>query len=265
MNKEEQITIDIFRLKEEGKLIEFINKMFVFEKNLSKESVDALIKVLYSNIHRLSKKGRENYWHSEYDKSIGLIFLLVNNRYDCQEMKSLVYKMIDDTEYIPFLFNIAYFCMETKGADLFRIYSCIELNPLLEHIEKKVNNYYIIQNHNIFEELFGEDDLSFVLYQWATHWGIPGRNNFDVVNKYVLDLMNENYIDALTFLKPLYSIYNIGSTVKKTFNIEEISKIVDIASLLKIVVNSLTNIKENDFVTMVNEFIDRSEKYLKKT
>ena len=227
--KENVIYKTIFELQEKSILSKFFNKLKVFIDKIPKEVVYEIIKVIYENAGKFSRKGAGSIEGSEYDNSISLLLLLVNDKIKEDEIQSVLEEVVMNTPYLPFAVLIVHFCQKRGRGSFYNIYESVNLDKFQNEVANRLKKCFIDEKRDIFKEIPGKDEgWIFVLYQWGSNWGSFEGGNSKIVNKYVLSLIKNDPKRFVTFLAS-----QEGLTFEKTpvFNLQEISRIYNILDL----------------------------------
>jgi hypothetical protein len=230
--KENVIYKTIFGLQEKSILLKFFNKLLIFIEKIPKEVVHEIIKVIYKNVGKFSKKGAGNIEGSEYYNSISLLLSLVDDKIEKEKIHSVLEEVITNTSYLPFAVLIVHLCQRRGRGSFYNIYESVHLDKLQNEVANRLKKYFVDEKRDIFEEITEKDGgCIFVLYQWGSNWGIFKGNNNKIVNKYVLSLIGD---DAKKFVKFLMSQKGITFSDDTVFSLKEINRIYSIADLNKL-------------------------------
>lgn len=230
--KENVIYKTIFGLQEKSILLKFFNKLKVFIDKISKEVVYEIIKVIYKNAGKFSRKGVGNIEGSEYYNSISLLLSLVDDKIEKDKIQSVLEEIVMDTQYLPFAVLIVHFCQKKGRGSFYNIYESANLYKLQNEVANRLKKYFVDEKRDIFEEIPEKDGgWIFVLYQWATNWETFKGDNNKVINNYVLSLIKG---DAKKFITFLASQRGVTFSDAPVFNLKEISRIYNLSDLNKL-------------------------------
>ncbi len=223
----------IFELQGKDKLLEFFKKLMIFKDRIQKEVALEIIKVIYKNAGKLSKKGRENFWNSEYGKGESLMLWLINDKVDKGKIEETLEKAILNSPHIPFAVEVVLSCKKERGGLCHNIYDSIKIEKLQNKIAERLKKYFVDKNRDIFKELREESDWGFVLYLWGTNWMTFRGSNNRVVNRYVLSLIRQNSKKFARFLMRQRKRTDPRARAW-TFDLEEFSKTYNLVEFQKI-------------------------------
>jgi len=230
--KEDHISKTIFELQKKSVLSIFFNKLKVFIDKIPKEAIYEIIKVIYENAGKFSRKGVGSIEGSEYHNSISLLLLLVNDKIEKDKIKSVLEEVVMNTPYLPFAVLIVHFCQKRGRGSFYNIYESANLDKLQNEVANRLKKYFVDEKRDIFEEIPEKDGgWIFVLYQWVTNWETFKGDNNKVINNYVLSLIGD---DSKKFVKFLMSQKGITFSDDTVFSLKEINRIYSIADLNKL-------------------------------
>jgi len=229
--KESNISKSLFELKDKKMLSKFFDKLLIFIDKIQTELSYEVIKVIYKNADKLSKKDSNTTDDSEYDKSIKLLMWLVNDKIEKEKIQSILEKAIMTT-YLPYAVLIVHYCKRIGRASLFNIYESVDIDKLQETVSKRLKEYFVDKKRNIFKEIPEKDGgWGFALYQWGSNWESFEGENSKIVNNYVLSLIKK---DAKKFTSFLSSQEGLSFSETPVFNLKEISRIYNLSDLNKL-------------------------------
>ncbi len=247
--KENVISETIFDLQEKSMLSKFFNKLLIFIDKIPKEAIYEIIRVIYKNAGKFSKKGAKNIDGSEYRNSFKLFMHLINNNIEKDKINGFLEEAVMSTLYLPFAVSIINYCQKSHGS-FFNIYESVDIDKLKEKVSKRLKEYFVDNKRDIFEIQEKEGGWIFVLYEWGSNWGIFKGNNNKIVNKYVLSLIRDNAKKFVTFLMSQKGDAFFDD--KTVFNLKEISRIYSIEDLNKLAEifkdNPALSIKEKETI-----------------
>lgn len=259
--KESVIEKTIFQLQKKEKLLEFFKKLILFIDKIQKDIVPDILKVIYKNAGKFSKKGSEDLWNSEYDKSRTLLLRLINDKIDKDKIQVVLEEVITKTPDLPFAVHIVLSCQKERGGSLYNIYDSIKIDELQNIVADRLKKYFIDEKRDIFEELPEERDWAFVLYQWATNWMTFTEDNNKIVNSYVFLLIKDDIKKFIKFLMH-QRVRTVSDTW--TFNLDELGRVYNITEFQKLAGkfkdDSSLSKDEKDSIEM---FLDLYEKKIK--
>lgn len=229
--REKLLEKTIFDLQKKEKLLEILQKLNVFKNNISKELSLSIIDVLYKNANKLSKKGTEDFWNSEYDKAEMLIIILINDKIEKNQIQNKLEEIIVETPDLRFAVQVVLSCKQASGGGFYNIYESMQIEELQNKVAGRLKKYFVDEKRDIFEEFQDERDWGFVLYQWASNWMTFLGNNSKTVNSYINSLLNE---DVKRFTKFLVHWRNKEREGALVFRLNEFIKIYDIDEFEKL-------------------------------
>ncbi len=199
---------------------------------IPKEVVYEIIKVIYENAGKFSRKGAGSIEGSEYDNSIKLFMSLINDKMGKDNIYSTLEEAVMKTTYLPYAVLIVHFCQKKGRGSFFNIYESIDIDKLQEKVSKRLKEHFVDKKRDIFKEIPEKDGgWILVLYQWGSNWDTFKGNNNKIVNKYVLSLIKG---DAKKFITFLASQEGLTFSDAPVFNLKEISRIYSLSDLNKL-------------------------------
>jgi hypothetical protein len=227
--KENIISKTIFELQDKLILSKFFNKLKIFMDKIPKEVVYKIIKVIYENAGKFSRKGAESIEGSEYDNSISLLLLLVNDKIKEDEIQSVLEEVVMNTQYLPFAVLIVHFCQKVGRGSFFNIYKSIDIDRLQEKISKRLEEHFIDKKRDIIKEILEKDgDWNIILNLWRSNWESFKGDNTKIVDNYVLSLIKDDVKKFVKYIS-LYKEKAIFSDAK-TFNLKNINRFCNLSN-----------------------------------
>jgi len=229
--RESTIEKTIFGLQKKEKLLEFFKKLIVFIDKIQRDITPDIVRVIYKNAGKFSKKGTENFWNSEYDKSESLLLWLINDKIEKNKIQDILEEVIINSPNFPFVVSVVLSCKKERSGSLYNIYESIEIDKLQDKVAGRLKKYFIDENRDIFEELPEERDWGFVLYQWATNWMTFTGDNNKIVNDYIFSLIKDNGKNFSRFLMhhKKGNVLGVGA-----FNLDELGRVYNLEELQKL-------------------------------
>lgn len=231
-NMSQEIMNVLFDLQSKNKLLEFLDKLIrIYLPRITETVARTLISVIYKEANKFSKKGTENFWNSEYDKSESLLLWLINDKIEKGKIQDVLKEVIMNTPNLPFAVGVVLSCKKERGGSLYNVYESIRIDELQNKVADRLKKYFIDENRDIFEELPEKRDWVFVLYQWATNWMTFTGDNNKIVNSYVFSLIKD---DVKKFIK--FLIHQRKRTVSDTwtFDLDELGRVYNLAEFQKL-------------------------------
>ena len=226
-NVESVIEKTILELQKKDILLEIFKKLLIFKDKLQQEIVPYIVKVIYKNVEKFSKKGTEDLWNSEYDYAQSLLLWLINDKIKRTEIQSILEEVITKIKDLTFDVHIILSCKRERGGSFYKIYDSIRIEELQNILSDRLKKYFVDENRDIFEEL-EELDWGFVLYQWATNWMTFTGENKKIVNEYILSLCKEN---AKKFVRFIMHYGKRTRTDTLTYDLDKLGKAYNIKEL----------------------------------
>lgn len=190
---ESEIIKNLRDFQRKNKLLKLLNKLIVFHHRIRFSIAKSLSRSIYKNINIFSRKGRENFWNSEFDRAKSLMLHLINEKIERIEIEPFIIEIIKETSSFEFAVGVVLSCHRERGRSLFNIYDNIDIYKLQKTLSERLSHYFIKGKKNIFEE--EKDAYGFILYQWGTASEEDGQK----VNDYVFSLieMNPKYLGKI--------------------------------------------------------------------
>ncbi|MBI1810430.1 MAG: hypothetical protein HYR78_00560, partial [Nitrospirae bacterium] len=168
--KEGAIEKTLFGLQEKDMLLEFFKRLIVFMNKIPEDLIHDIVRAIYKNAGRFSKKGTEDSWNSEYDKAQSLLLWLINDRTEKNKIHAMLEEAVTNTPNLPFAVHLVLSCRKERGGSIFSVYDSIDIEKLQSKVSQRLKEHFIDGGKDIFNELPEERDWGFVLYQWASNW-----------------------------------------------------------------------------------------------
>jgi hypothetical protein len=157
------ISHTLYQHRKQDRLLEFLNKMRIFRELLLQDRVPVLIRSLYQN-SMLFSRVPAGLWHSEAYQAESLIFKLLEERADTSCIQPMLEEIVRRTPSIPFIVELVDTCHKQNNPN---ISEQIDLRMLRSLASKRLDQFYVKDNHDIFAE-FPESDRIFILHQWGS-------------------------------------------------------------------------------------------------
>ena len=228
MERENVISKTIFELQKKSILPKFFNKLKVFIDKIPKVAIYEIIRVIYRNAGKFSKKGAGNIEGSEYHNSISLLLALVNDKIKKDKIQSVLEEVVMDTQHLPFAVLIIHLCQKRGRGSFYNIYESIDIGKLQEKVSKRLKVHFVDKKRDIFEEIPEKDgERNLILNLWRSNWESFKGDNIKIVDNYVLSLIKD---DAKKFIKyiSLYKEKEIFSDAQ-TFNLKNINRFCNLS------------------------------------
>ncbi|MBA7662598.1 hypothetical protein ES703_70627 [subsurface metagenome] len=139
--KESIIGKTFFELQKKEKLLEFFKKLMVFIDKIQRDIALDIVKVIYKNAGKFSKKGTENFWNSEYDKSESLLLWLINDKMEKGKIQDVLEEVIMNTPNLPFAVRVVLSCKKERGGSLYNVYESIKIDELQNKVSNRLKEY----------------------------------------------------------------------------------------------------------------------------
>lgn len=230
--KESVIKRTIFNMQEQDRLVEFFKMLIVFIDKISQDTPIHLIKIIYENAKKFSKKGGETFLgDSEYNRSASLLFRLINDKIEQNNIQRIIEETITRTPSFHFAALVVLYCKKERIGSLFNISNTIKIEQLKNRLSNRLKKYFIDENRDIFDEMPDKSDLALVLYQWATDWGAFTSDNRKAVSGYILSIIRKDAKKFFMFITDIGLKTRFETT---TFDLGKIDKVCDLVELYKL-------------------------------
>lgn len=229
-SRENIIEGTFFNLQKENKLLELLEKLRLFRGKIKKDIVTDIIKTIYKNADKFSKKGKEGLWDSECFTAQSLLLWLVNDRIDKDKIQEILEEIVTETTSLSFAVHIIRSCNKGRRGELFNIYDSVEFDNLKDKVVSRLNENFIEKKRDIFEEL-EESDWGVILYCWATDWETFDEVNKKVVNDYIFSLFKGNPQKFVSFLEHKRTPRGVG---EPAFNLDDLGKAYELEKIYKL-------------------------------
>jgi len=222
------IETTIFRLQKGEMLMGFLRKVIVFSDRINREVAHNIVRVVYMNAGKFSKKGREDWLNCEYDQAKWVLLSLINDKMGEDEIPGALGEVITETPNLLLAVEIVLYCQPERGASYLNIRGSVNAKELQNIVTARLEDYFVRERRDIFDELPEEKDWDFVLRQWATNWGTFEGDSRRTVSEYLVSLVKD---DVKKFTK--FLAHHKQRTVPNgwTFNLDEIGRIYDLTQL----------------------------------
>ncbi|MCL4457841.1 MAG: KAP family NTPase [Nitrospirae bacterium] len=233
--RESVIEKTILELQQKDMLLEFFKRLLVFINTIPGDVIHDMVRVIYKNASRFSKKGTEDLWNSEYDKAQSLLLWLLDDRIEKSNIHSILEEVVTSTPDLPFAIHLILSCRKGQRGSLFKIYDSINIGELQIKVSQRLKEHFIEGGKDIFTELPERRDWGFILYQWSTNWMTFTDDNKEIVNNYIFSLIRDDAKKFVVFLmhlreSPIISNGQMTFDLNKlgrAYNLDEIQKIAD--------------------------------------
>lgn len=185
-NLESRIIEDFKKFKQEKKLLEFLNKLFIFLPRIATNVAESLVRSIYRNANLFSKEGRKDLWRSEFDRAESLMLHIINEKIVDSKIEPLLIEIITETPVFELATGLVLSCRRERGGSRFNIYENIEIDNLQKKLSERLSHYFIEGDIDIFEE--EKDTFGFILFQWGT----ANQEDRKKVNEYVFPLVEKD-------------------------------------------------------------------------
>jgi len=228
---------DFKKFKQERKLLELLDKLPIFLPRFETHIAKSFIGAIYKNIHLFSKEGRENLWHSEFDRAEFLMIHLINEKIEKTEIEPILIEIIRDTPSFELAVLVVLGCRKERGGNLFTIYDNIRIEHLHQILSGRLSRHFIDGGKNIFEE--EKENFGFILYQWGT----ANQEDRQKVNDYVFSLIDSNP----KYLSKIISrfITNWGEPIGREIDYDALIKLYDEKRLYEKIKGNYSNAHSN--------------------
>lgn len=184
----EKSFFDAFKkFQEEKKGIHFFLKLITYVSNFNQNSATAVVSAIYKNIAFISGERRELSLHSKFHKARGLLLALVNEKISPPQIEEFLTKVIEETPSFVLAVSVVRSCGNTGSGSWYKIYENIAIDRLQQKLSVRLNQHFIIENRNIFEE----EPVSYGSI--LSIWGGYSQEDKRKVNDYVMNLIGENH------------------------------------------------------------------------
>ena len=158
---------DISEFRKKERLLTLLDRLPVYIHKIRPDVSKSIVSAIYRNIALFSKGGPEIFWQSEYDRSRGLMMLLINEKSQPEEIEPLLVQIIEETPSLEHAVQTVQHCRRERGGNLFNIYDHVNIDNLHQALRRRLSHHFIDEGRNIFQE---EPDLyPYILYQWGSH------------------------------------------------------------------------------------------------
>lgn len=213
------------KYQKSGNLLELFQKLKLFANKFSHELAVALIKVIYSNTAKLSKKDKD-VWVNEFEQGCALIFFSVENGQTFQGnlITETIKQVVQEADTFDFVMTVVYYTINT--GNLYKIEQSVDRGEIKEAALDRLKKYFFQGEHDIFAEYPEPRQFAFILYQWATHWENKEENDKEVVNNYLLKLIDKTpkYLGKLLLVNVKNNSRSEGVL---NFNLEDFGRAYD--------------------------------------
>lgn len=216
---ESKILEDLKRFQEKKQLVKLLEKLIIFLPRIPQNTAIAMINSLYKNFKYFSKEGRQYFLQSEFYYAESLMFRLINEKIDGDNIEELLIRIIKETPSFYLATSIVLDCRREMGGSLFKIYDDINIENLHNTLSDRLSQHFIEEGRDIFAD--EPDSCNFILYQW----GIYNQEDKDKVNEYVLSLIHRNPRHLGNIIKSFVSTWSPSG--RKEFRFNDLSKLYD--------------------------------------
>lgn len=163
------------KYQKEFKLIDVLERLKLYSGALDGELLLPLIRTLYKNCSKFRRDG--DIWDTEYDQAKLLIIRLLqgNSFFRDDNIHSVLQEVVDKSECLDLASWVVFVSNEDRQSGFYRIYQNVKIEELRDSLAERLQKYFIEGERDIFDEYRQEREFGFILYQWATRWGISPR------------------------------------------------------------------------------------------
>ncbi len=171
------------KLREEKKLPELLSRFRVYHQTIEPHTASTLIRFLSKNMKLLPEEFESGLIESELTSVKLLIVSLLNDQVQPNEIQSLLKEIVTDTSSLNLAGSLL--LMVSEPGTYYTVQKNIDINVLYENFFKRMNEYFISGQRDIFEgkhTLYGQTVL---LARWA-------KSDLEV-NNYILSLIDTHH------------------------------------------------------------------------
>ena len=117
-------------------------------------------------------------------------------------------------------------CRGERGGGAYRVYDNIHIEELKNIASSRLKRHFIDEKRDIFKEY---DKPAFLLYQWTTNWESEEKENYIIVNDYIITLVERDICDFIKFIDNLNAKSKFDSIFKAYDNIYDLDRYREIA------------------------------------
>ncbi|OGR44163.1 MAG: hypothetical protein A2X35_13285 [Elusimicrobia bacterium GWA2_61_42] len=175
---------------------QLIDKLHDFKASLKLDTTTALIEYIHKNARDFSARRDGTINLSDHTKISFLMLGFINN---LEDVSGILEKVMQDTPDMSLLVAIVLSCKEERGGDWHKIYKAADIEKLKSIAAKRLKEYFVDGNKNVFEEYPYGWEL--ILYQWGTYWGKATHEQRRIVSDYVLGIVKNSPKLFVEFIK----------------------------------------------------------------
>lgn len=176
---------DLKKFQEQKKLKELLEKLTIFLSNITPTSSDKIISAIYRNINFFSNEGEGTFTQSEHKLAQNLMFALINEKLENNQIEQLIIKIIQETPSLNFAVMTEYYCRR-RADTLYKIYQNVNIANIHGSLSKRLSKHFINEKRDIF----AEEPISHTLI--LNSWGLYDQGDNQIVNEYVFNLARNN-------------------------------------------------------------------------
>ncbi len=213
---------DLREYQQRGLISELFAKLSIFQSLIATARVPTIVRALSKSASLFSRP--ESSRESEARRAKPFLFRLLEDRVDSIDARLLLEEVVREAEPLPFAVSVVLSCHRWSGALSLRINEPAYLAALRRIAAKRLFTHYVQDDRNIFIEL-PESEWRFVLYQWGTDWMTESGENREIVQGYVMNLIDREpeYLGRL-----LHSFMQRGPLAEEeAFSFKEFSQVYD--------------------------------------
>lgn len=224
---EEDFEKVFFDLQKKYLLTDFLEKLRkIYLAKIPDKLVELIIKFIYLNAEKLSRRGRTNFWNSEFDKAETLLLALINTRLEKEKVQKTLEEAVQLTPDLNFAVGVVFSSRNRGQGQFHTIYESVNLEALRDIVASRLKAHFVDSGRDIFNDLPNSLDWGFILYQWGTNWMTFKGSNNKTVNEYVLSLVKD---DARKFLRFLLHQTEVTPSGRFLWDLKKMQSIYDLS------------------------------------
>ncbi len=224
---------ELFKLQSEEKLLELLEKLLLFINDINKELALKLIEIITKKADFFSREGEEHFWNSEFSKATNLLIWLIDRKLTEEEVLETIDKTILKTQSITLAVEVVNALSKLTGEKLYNlknIYNAQRLENLKSILSKRLDDYFIKGKINVFEAIKYDNEIIFIIYQWASNW-----QKYDGINSKKLTLYLESIFSKdINKFNKFIELSGQKREDELTLDINELKKVYDLSILKEI-------------------------------
>jgi KAP family P-loop domain len=216
---------DLAGYKESRQIAPLLKKLRIFRKLIFAKPVEAIVDAICRVASELSDTPTD-LWDTERYRAQRFLLSLIEDCANPEDVERIVQDVVRKANSFPFLVSFVDECARGTSGEYFHIYEKVNIVSLRKLASARLSEHFIQGKRDIFADL-SEAEGVHVLYYWATTWRTDAKDNRQIVQNYVLDLIDRKPEHLGALLSGFTSQHTSASGKHSTFDYEGFKRAFD--------------------------------------